>query len=98
MNTIPSSHPMRFMPRDQAILEKISAFDGLLARRQLKELFFAKAHQKTMDRRLSLLHHNHYLAIPSLEDRRNYAIPEPIVWLGWRGILGLVIKCKLKRR
>ncbi len=92
MNTIPISHPMRFMPSDQAILEKLFSFDGLLTRRQLKELFFAKAHQKTMDRRLSMLHHNHYLAIPSLSDRRNYAIPEPIVWLGWRGILQIATK------
>jgi hypothetical protein len=40
-----------------------------------------------MDRRISLLFHNRYLDWPSKEQRQTKAIPEPIVWLGWKGIL-----------
>ena len=79
--------PMRFQARDGQILEAIQRFDGVLARRQVQALFWKDANPKTMERRLSLLFHNGYLNMPSLDQRRIYPIPEPIVWLGWRGVL-----------
>ena len=79
--------PMRFQARDGQILEAIQRYDGVLARRQVQALFWRNANPKTMERRLSLLFHNGYLNMPSLEQRRIYPIPEPVVWLGWRGVL-----------
>lgn len=80
---------MRFQARDGEILKAIHDHDGLLARRQIKELFWANASQRAMGMRLSVLYHNHFLAWASPEQRRLRAIPEPLVWLGWRGILYL---------
>ena len=37
--------------------------------------------------RLSILFHNGLINWANEYQRRNYAIPEPIVWLGWRGAL-----------
>ena len=79
--------PMRFQERDAAIMLALHKYDGVLARRQIKDLFWKDASPKTMERRLTLLYHNGFINMPSLEDRRIYPIPEPIVWLGWRGIL-----------
>jgi hypothetical protein len=79
--------PMRFQARDGAILQALHTYDGVLARRQIKDMFWKEASTKTMERRLTLLYHNAYLNMPSLDQRRVYPIPEPIVWLGWRGIL-----------
>lgn len=79
--------PMRFQARDGKILEAIQRYDGVLARRQVQALFWKDANPKTMERRLGLLFHNSYLNMPSLDQRRIYPIPEPVVWLGWRGIL-----------
>jgi hypothetical protein len=81
--------PMRFQPRDERILQAIYNYDGLLARRQIKTLFWPDASQQAMDRRLSLLFHAGYLNMPDLKQRRSQPIPEPVVWLGWRGILHL---------
>jgi len=78
---------MRFQERDGAIIQAIHKFDGVLARRQIKAMFWKDTSPKTMERRLTLLYHNSYLNMPSMEQRRIYPIPEPIVWLGWRGIL-----------
>lgn len=84
-----TTHPMRFQQRDEIILQTIHAYDGILARRQIKQLFWKNASNQAMERRLSLLFHNHYLNWPDEEQRRTRPIPEPIVWLGWRGIIYL---------
>lgn len=42
-----------------------------------------------MDARLSKLVYHDYLVRPNLQQRRLYAIPEPVLWLGWRGALFL---------
>jgi len=78
---------MRFQERDGTIIQAIHKYDGVLARRQIKDMFWQDASPKTMERRLTLLYHNSYLNMPSMEQRRIYPIPEPVVWLGWRGIL-----------
>lgn len=84
-----NSHSMRFQQRDESILKTIQSFDGILARRQIKAIFWKDASNQAMERRLSLLFHNHYLNWPNAEQRRTRPIPEPVVWLGWRGILHL---------
>ena len=78
---------MRFQERDGEIIHAIQKYDGVLSRRQIKDMFWKDASPKTMERRLTLLYHNSYLNMPTLEQRRIYPIPEPIAWLGWRGIL-----------
>ena len=82
-----NSPPMRFQERDAAILKAIHENDGVLARRHLKALFWPQATKQAMEQRLSTLYHNAYLNWPSLEQRRTKPIPEPVVWLGWRGAL-----------
>lgn len=78
--------PMRFQARDGAILQAIYEYDGVLARRHLKDMFWPTFSKQAMERRLSLLYHNGYLNWPSNTQRRTKPIPEPIVWLGWRGV------------
>src|SRR5688572_479726 len=77
---------MRFQPRDGALLQALCSYDGVLARRHLKQLFWAQASVRAMEMRLSLLHRQGYVDWPSPEQRRLYAIPEPICWLGWKGM------------
>ena len=42
-----------------------------------------------MEARLSKLYHNGYLNWPNAEQRLHRPIPEPLIWLGWRGALTL---------
>ena len=83
------SPPMRFQARDAAILQAIYENDGILARRHLKALFWPHATKQAMEQRLSSLYHNGYLNWPNLEQRRTKPVPEPVVWLGWRGALSI---------
>jgi len=82
-----SSPPMRFQARDGEILKVIYRNDGVLGRRHLKSLFWPKASDQAMEHRLYLLHRNYYLGWPSAKHRRTKPIPEPVVWLGWKGAL-----------
>ena len=84
-----NSYPMRFQQRDESILSTLQSYDGILSRRQLKSMFWEETSDQAMERRLSLLFHNHYINWPNVEQRRTCPIPEPIVWIGWRGILYL---------
>lgn len=79
--------PMRLQKRDIEILKTIYRCDGVLARRQLKQLFWPSASPQAMRHRLSLLYHNGFLNMPDSDQRRTNPISEPVVWLGWRGIL-----------
>ena len=88
--------PMRFQLRDGELLLAIQKYDGVLARRQIKQLFWKNANVKTMERRLTLLLRNGYLNMPSAEQRRIYPIPEPIVFLGWRGMLYLTRRMEIE--
>jgi len=80
---------MRFQERDGAILQAIHAYDGVLARRHLKAMFWPDASWRAMEMRVSVLYHQGYLDWPDLEQRRTKPIPEPICWLGWKGALWL---------
>jgi hypothetical protein len=79
--------PMRFQERDGQILSTIHQYDGVLSRRQIKAMFWPHASVQAMERRLSLLFHNSFLDWPDPDQRRTKPIPEPVVWLGWRGIM-----------
>ena len=79
--------PMRFQERDGQILSTIYRYDGVLARRQIKAMFWPDASVQAMERRLSLIFHNSFLNWRDPDQRCTKPIPEPVVWLGWRGIL-----------
>lgn len=78
---------MKFQPRDGEILWAIYQYDGVLSRRHLKEMFWPEATERAMDKVLLRLVREHYLERPSEEHHKTVAIPEPIFFLGWRGIL-----------
>jgi hypothetical protein len=84
-----TSKPMRFQQRDSRIIAAIHKYDGVLARRHIQAMFWPHASPQAMERRLSLLRSNDFLDWPSQEHRRVHAIPEPVVWLGWRGVMQL---------
>jgi hypothetical protein len=78
---------MRFQERDFEILRTIYNNDGILAKRQLQLLFWPGMSTRAMEKRLSKLNHGEYLTWPSRDQWRSKPIPEPICWLGWKGIL-----------
>ena len=80
---------LRFQERDEAILQAICNHDGVVARRQLHYLFWPGKSERGMARRLSFLKSHDYIQWPSLEQRKIHPIPEPVVWLGWKGALHL---------
>ena len=84
---VDSQAAMRFQERDGAILQAIYSYDGVLARRHLKAMFWPDAGARAMEMRLSALYHQGYLNWPSAFQRRTQPIPEAICWLGWRGAL-----------
>ncbi|BBB48040.1 replication-relaxation family protein [Pelolinea submarina] len=81
--------PMRFQDRDGEILQAIMDYGGLLAKRQLKELFWADKSQRAMEKRLAKLFHNGLITWPDRNAWRSKPLPEPILWLNWKGILWL---------
>jgi len=81
--------PMRFQDRDGDILQVIMDYGGLLAKRQLKEMFWADKSQRAMEKRLAKLFHNNLITWPDRTAWRSKPLPEPILWLNWKGILWL---------
>jgi hypothetical protein len=86
MNTI-DALPMRFQNRDERLLQTIQDYGGVLAKRQVQAIFWPLKSSRVMHKRLSKLKDNGYIAWPSLEQRKHYPIPEPIIWLDWKGVL-----------
>lgn len=82
----------RFQERDGDILATIQEYDGFLARRQLKYLFWRNSTWRAMEKRLSKLHLTGFIDWPDLEERKHHPIPEPVVWLDWKGALYLAGK------
>ncbi len=78
---------MRFQERDGALLQAIYDNDGVLTRRHIRSLFWNDKTIRPMERRLSKLRHAEYINWPSSIQRKTKPIPEPICWLGWKGIL-----------
>ena len=56
---------MRFQDRDFEIIQTIYNNDGVLAKRQLHQLFWPGNSIRAMEKRLSKLNHGEYLAWPS---------------------------------
>jgi hypothetical protein len=86
-NSIENSPKMRFQPRDEEILGAMQRYGGVMARRQLKELFWPDKTWRAMEKRLAKLHRGGYLDWPTHQQWRSQPVPEPICWLGWRGAL-----------
>jgi len=78
---------LRFQERDGEVLRAIYKYDGLLARRHIKSMFWPDASVRAMEMRLSALHHQSYLDWPTREQWRAKPIPEAVCWLGWKGVL-----------
>jgi len=76
---------MRFQNRDALILQTIQEMGGVIAKRQLKALFWKDKTIRAMEKRLAKLKTYAYLNWPSLEQRRVHPNPEPVLWLDWRG-------------
>jgi len=79
----------RFQERDGDILAAIQEYDGFLARRHLKYLFWQTSTWRAMEKRLAKLHQAGFIDWPDSEERRHYPIPEPVIWLDWKGALYL---------
>src|SRR5574341_213716 len=78
---------MRFQDRDGEILKAIYKYGGMLARRQLKAMFWLDTTMRAMNKRLTPLNRADYVCWPTDEQYRTKPIPEPVVWLGPKGIL-----------
>jgi len=80
---------MRFQARDEDVLKAIYRYGGVLAKRQLKELFWPDKTWRAMEKRLSKLYRAGYIDWPARDKWRSQPVPEPICWLGWKGALWL---------
>lgn len=93
---------LRFQTRDCQILQTIENMGGVMAKRQLKALFWQGNSQRAMEKRLAKLKANSYLDWPNLEQRRVNPNPEPVIWLDWRGVCYLAslsgIKVELPKK
>jgi len=80
--------PMRFQERDGLLIQALFDYE-ILARRHIKRMFWPYASTRAMEMRLSLLYHNGYINWPNEQQRRTKPVPEPVIWLGWRGAVWL---------
>ena len=87
---------MRFQDRDGLILHAIQDYGGVIAKRQIHDLFWMGKSERVMQNRLSKLYANKYINRPSLKQRKLNPIPEPIIWLDWKGVLYLANIANLK--
>jgi hypothetical protein len=87
---------IRFQDRDARILQVIQDYGGVLAKRQVHTIFWRGKSHRVMQNRLAKLKANAYIDWPSNDQRRCNPLPEPIVWLGWKGILYLANAVNLK--
>lgn len=78
-----------FQLRDEELLQTIFNYDGVMARRQIKEIFWKDRTWRAMEKRLAKLHNEGFISWPNLEDRKHYPIPESVVWIGWKGAIHL---------
>ncbi len=101
-NPNPDTTGLRFQPRDGQILQTIQEMGGVMAKRQLKALYWQKNSQRAMEKRLAKLKAYSYLDWPNLEQRRVNPNPEPVIWLDWRGVCNLAsisgIKVELPKK
>ena len=76
---------LRFQARDADVLQTIQDMGGVMAKRQLKALYWRTSSQRAMEKRLAKLKFYSYIDWPNLEQRRVNPNPEPVIWLDWRG-------------
>ena len=76
---------LRFQARDADVLQTIQDMGGVMAKRQLKALFWQDKTKRAMEKRLAKLKSYAYIDWASLEQRRVNPNPEPVVWLDWKG-------------
>jgi len=92
-----SNHPpMRFQDRDASILHTIQNYGGVLAKRHVHSIFWPRKSQRAMQKRLAKLKGSQYINWPSLNQRKQFPIPEPILWLDWKGAFLLANGANLK--
>lgn len=87
----------QLQPRDEKLLGALHEYGGVLTRRQIKEMFFKTKNQdgktapvagwRAMEKRLKKLKESQYIVFPTEQEYRSRPIPEPLVWLGWKGAL-----------
>lgn len=78
---------MRFQQRDGEILSTIQEYDGVLAQRHLRARFWPDTSLRAMQKRISELVQEGYVARPTVDQSRTQPVPEPVYWLGWKGIM-----------
>ena len=87
---------MRFQERDGNILSKIYEYDGVLSFQLLKWMFWPEKTDRAAQIRLAKLVKDDYLCRPTPQQRKTQPIPEPIFWLGWRGIMWVAAQMGVK--
>ncbi len=80
---------IRFQTRDEIILNAIYEVGGVVAKRQVKEMFWLNKTWRAMEKRLSKLYHNGFIDWPDREQWRREPISEAVCWLGWKGAIHL---------
>lgn len=78
---------IQFQARDQIILHTIYEVGGVMAKRQIKEMFWPNKTWRAMEKRLSKLYHNGFIDWPDRDQWRGEPIPEAVCWLGWKGAM-----------
>jgi hypothetical protein len=78
---------MRLQERDKQIMIAIFRNEGILTVRHIFQLFWPGKTLRAVQRRLAILIKNEYLGRPTRKDYKTRPIPEPVCFLGWRGIL-----------
>lgn len=75
-------------PRDHALFSAVYWIgDGFFPRRLIWPLFFSKAKDESaMRKRLSKLQKESFVFWPTDAEYREWGIPEPVIFLDWRGI------------
>ncbi|MCI0563791.1 MAG: hypothetical protein MN733_35400 [Nitrososphaera sp.] len=78
---------MQLQERDGQLFWTIYLCGGVLAQRHIHTLFWPNSTLRAVQKRLSILFHSQFLDRPSRFQWKTLPVPEPIYWLGWKGIL-----------
>lgn len=77
--------PIRITERDKQILETIHAFDGLMSRKQIDQLFFSGKGRTQPRQRMRALFDHGYVSMPDTEEIHRVPVGEVIYWLDKKG-------------
>lgn len=84
---------MKFQDRDGELLWFVYNLGGVVAITHLWRVFWPQKSLRAVQRRVQKLCGSGYLARPALQDYRNHPIPQPVVWLGWKGACHIAGQC-----